>query len=223
MNLFTTETKFDGTNWSEFGEVITIATLDSSGSFNFIPATSDNCYKFIIALNKYISKTKKPLYSYGSLEYFLRRIRNKGLETNKNIKEFKSGVTDIALNHIDILYSIYKNFGYLISMESIISGMGISSRGLISPSLIPVYFEQKIDTVKEHSRIKLEIMKEIIEYINSSGTIKWKTSSGKINEKPIKLCSVIETLNFDMPDVSWMENPKKETDFISWLMEDLEE
>jgi len=210
-----------GTNWTHFGEIIgiTFAIEMNEGYTVKTKVLTEEDDVGLIARTAidvlYKMNESRDIISFGGTQFGFSLLAEKS-----ESKEYGEKATDLALEHYDLLYSMYKNLGYNISFDAILKGYGIVNSDLIDLKNIDVYFNQgKVKRIEKHLQAKIECLKNIHQkYIDGNG-VSWKTKNKKDVYVNFDFKDVGDTLESAWEcDTSWLGSGfKPEEEFISWM------
>jgi len=138
---------------------------------------------------------------------------------------------EIAMNHIDLMLNVTFLKGYRLGLDAVLSGAGLAGKkhevmlkngyvlhnmsGALAPDL---WSKGETDAVIEYLKDDVRQPLLLVEDINLTHGIQWISKSGKSQRVFIdRLKTVRELFNIPHPDVSWMTNPPKRSDFVEWI------
>ena len=128
---------------------------------------------------------------------------------------------ELALGHIDMMFHIFCEKGFPVSLEKAASAMGVSGKleglsGWQAPKLWMQGEHQKVlDYVAQDVRVALAVAQAA----EGNKSFSWKTQKGTRRSLPLKRgwLSVREALKLPEPDTSWMSEPIPRKSFTGWL------
>ena len=128
---------------------------------------------------------------------------------------------ELALGHIDMMFHIFCEKGFPVSLEKAALAMGIAGKleglsGWQAPKLWSKGEHQKVlDYVAQDVRVALQVARAA----EDRKSFSWKTQKGTTSSLPLKRgwLSVREALQLPEPDTSWMSNASPRTNFAAWL------
>lgn len=141
----------------------------------------------------------------------------------------------LALSHHDLMLLITFRKGWYLALDKALGGAGLQGKlkkvllsdgtvlenmdGAMAPELwTKGEQEAVIEYLKQDVCQQLELGKWVAEHKK----ICWTSNSGNPWSLAVpKLYSVGECFDFPLPDVSWMDNPPKRSDFVSWMPPEL--
>lgn len=132
----------------------------------------------------------------------------------------------MALNHVDMMFYIFCIKGYPIGLETVAKGLGLSGKtegmsGAKAPEMWRSSLEDRqkvLEYVGQDSITTQEIFDKAIE----KRGIYWLSKSGRPQEVYMgntEWKTVLECLEFPLPDNSWMTKPLLRSDFMSWILD----
>lgn len=143
--------------------------------------------------------------------------------------------SELALSHHDLMLFITFQKGWYLSLDKALTGAGLQGKlkevalsdgtiledmdGAMAPELWSKgEREAVIEYLKQDVRQQLELGK----WIAKNKKVCWTSNGGNPWSLPVpEFYSVEECFNFPLPDVSWMDNPPRRSDFVSWMTSDL--
>jgi len=148
-----------------------------------------------------------------------------GLGFDFDVLAEESGAGDscreLALGHVDMMFHIFCEKGFPVSLEKAATAMGIAGKldglsGWQAPRLWSKGEHQKVlDYVAQDVRVALQVA----QIAESKKSFSWKTQKGTTNSLPLSRgwLSVRDALKLPEPDTSWMTNPIPRKSFSGWL------
>jgi hypothetical protein len=148
-----------------------------------------------------------------------------GLGFDFDVLAEESGVTEscreLALGHVDMMFHIFCEKGFPVSLEKAATAMGIAGKleglsGWQAPRLWAKGEHQKVlDYVAQDVRVALEVTQTA----EKKKSFSWKTQKGTTSSLPLARgwLSVREAMKLPEPDTSWMSNPLSRKHFAGWL------
>ncbi len=127
----------------------------------------------------------------------------------------------LALNHVDLMFHVFCDRGFPISLEKAAQGMKIPGKpegisGEVAPQLwAQGRFEEVINYVSHDVRIALQIAVKC----DANRRFDWITGRGKKSSVtlPQGWFTVRDALKLPLPDTSWMDAPIPRRRFTGWL------
>ena len=127
---------------------------------------------------------------------------------------------ECALGHVDMMFHIVCSLGYPVALDKGAQGMGFPGKpagmtGLQAPKLWAQGRHQEVlDYVSQDVRMAMQIA----EAAEKRRKFEWITRKGTKSNMPLAKgwLTVSEALHVYF-DTSWMSNPLKRRDFMSWL------
>jgi hypothetical protein len=140
---------------------------------------------------------------------------------------------ELALTHIDAMLFVTFQKGYFLSLQKAAVGAGLQGKqktvtlrdGTIITDMSggkapQLWAEGEYDAVINYLKEDVVQLMQLIKKIDISRSLNWISNSGKpIRVNVPKLYTVAECFTFPEPDVSWMQDPPKRSDFIDWMPE----
>ena len=126
-----------------------------------------------------------------------------------------------ALAHVDMMFHIVCSLGYPVALDKGAQGMGLPGKpagmtGLMAPKL---WAEGRHQEVLDYVTQDVRMAMQIAEAAEKQRRFEWITRKGTKSKMPLPggWLSVREALGLPEPDTSWMSNPLKRQDFITWF------
>jgi hypothetical protein len=128
---------------------------------------------------------------------------------------------DLALGHVDMMFHVFCEKGFPVSLEKAASALGIAGKldgisGWQAPKLWARGEHQKVlDYVAQDVRLALQIANQT----EVKKTFAWHTQKGTVSSLPLKRgwLSVRDAQKLPEPDTSWMDKPIPRKNFAAWL------
>jgi hypothetical protein len=129
--------------------------------------------------------------------------------------------TQIALDHVDMMFHLVCSLGYPVSLQKAADGMGLPGKptgmtGLIAPRCWADGEHQKVlNYVSQDVRTALEIGRAC----ERSRQFQWITQRGQKKSLPLAAgwLTVRDAMALPQPDTSWMTKPLSRSEFSGWL------
>lgn len=148
-----------------------------------------------------------------------------GLGFDFNVLAEESGrwvdCAELAFNHIDMMFHLFCDKGYPLSLEKAAQGMGLPGKSPgMSGELAPVLwqkgeFQKVLNYVSQDARLTLSLA------LSGENTrhINWMSNRGNPQylSLPWGWLPVNRACRLPTPDTSWMDKPLKRSDFTQWL------
>jgi hypothetical protein len=126
-----------------------------------------------------------------------------------------------ALGHVDMMFHIVCSLGYPVALEKGAQGMGLTGKpagmtGFQAPKMWAAgRYQEVLDYVSQDVRMAMQIaqtaeQKRRFDWITRKGT---KSTLAL----PKGWLTVREALQLPVPDTSWMSQPLKRRDFMTWI------
>ncbi|MBE0411903.1 MAG: hypothetical protein IBX69_19410 [Anaerolineales bacterium] len=136
----------------------------------------------------------------------------------------------LARDHVDLMLMVTFEKGWLLSLQKALDGAGLKGKlkevklkagkviynmdGAMAPQL---WAQGEVDAVLKYLFEDVKQLLELAAVVERKNRIRWTSSSGQLQSVKIKrLMTVQECLQIAEPDVSWMRNPPRRSDFIEW-------
>lgn len=157
-----------------------------------------------------------------------------GLSFDFDVLAEESGLLDecakLAMNHIDMMFMVFAWKGHFLALEAACQGAGLKGKekrvilstgeildgmnGALAPDL---WADGEQQAVLDYLAGDVKQTLELANAINERGGIGWTAKSGRANFIKTPLMTVRECLALPEPDTSWMKNPMKRVDLMSWI------
>ncbi len=128
---------------------------------------------------------------------------------------------ECALGHVDMMFHIVCSQGYPVALDKAAQGMGLPGKpqgmsGVLAPKLWAAgRYQEVLDYVAQDVRMAMQIA----EAADKQRRFEWITRKGTKSRMPLPKgwLTVREALELPEPDTSWMSNPMKRRDFMTWF------
>ncbi len=148
-----------------------------------------------------------------------------GLSFDLDILAEESGLIEpcqtLARNHVDMMFHVVCEKGFPVSLKNAASGLGVQGKlagveGIDAPSL---WAKGKYDVVTEYVAQDVRTTLAVALKAEKQRSFAWKTRKGTTSSMPLRQgwCTVEQAARLPLPDTSWMSDPPKREDFMSWL------
>ena len=140
----------------------------------------------------------------------------------------------LALNQIDIMFIVTCNKGYFIGLDTLLNGAGVESKlhtvtlndnslcegfsGKLAPKM---WRDGEYNAVRSYLAVDVQSPMKLAKKIEQDNRIFWFSKTGRPQSLFTKLISVKECFKLPLPDVAWMSNPPKRSDFIEWIPKEI--
>ena len=140
-------------------------------------------------------------------------------------------LVDLAWGHIDIAFNMLCDRGFMAGLNKATKGMGLSGKkegmsGALAPAMWQegrVVQEKVLEYVAQDAQATAELYQAII----AARSMTWITMKGVQSNRPWepaiitdlggqRLMTVTEANNLRQPNTSWMDKPRKRSEFTSW-------
>jgi hypothetical protein len=127
----------------------------------------------------------------------------------------------LALNHYDMMFHIFCEKGYPLSLDKAARGMGLSGKTAgMDGSMAPKMWQQgEFDKVLEYLTQDVKTTLELAVVCENERHLKWFSNTGKQQRLALTKgwLSVKAALDLPEPDTSWMSHPWPRRKFTGWL------
>jgi len=127
----------------------------------------------------------------------------------------------LALNHYDMMFHLFCEKGYPLSLDKAARGMGLSGKTPgMDGSQVPLLWQQgQFDKVLEYLSQDVKATLELAAVCESRHHLEWFSNTGKQQRLalPKGWLNVEAALKLPEPDTSWMSNPWPRRKFTGWL------
>ncbi len=136
----------------------------------------------------------------------------------------------LALHHIDMMLLVTFQKGWFLSLQKALEGACLTGKlkkvvlsdgseiddmdGSKAPRL---WADGEHTAVLEYLREDVVQPLRLAQDILRCGFIRWVSERGNLMEVRTKLVNVLKCFKIPEPDVSWMSDPPKREDFVSWI------
>lgn len=152
-----------------------------------------------------------------------------GLQFDFDVLSEESGMhkecKELALNHIDMMFHFFCMKGYMLGLDTAAKGLGLSGKmGGMQGTLAPVLWASP--NLKDRLKILRYVHQDVVTTLEvyeksmEFRSIPWISQNNKPNVFWLpnnRWRTVKECLRMELPDQSWMDNPKSKEDFMSWI------
>ncbi len=127
----------------------------------------------------------------------------------------------LALNHTDMMFHVFCEKGYPLSLDKAARGMGLPGKTEgIQGAQAPVLWQQgEHQTVLDYLAQDVRVTLDLALAGDRQRALRWVSGSGKMQELklPRGWLPVSDALNLPLPDTSWMDAPWPREKFTGWL------
>ncbi|MDD2696207.1 MAG: ribonuclease H-like domain-containing protein [Anaerolineales bacterium] len=127
----------------------------------------------------------------------------------------------LALDHVDMMFHILCLRGHTLALDRAAKGMGLPGKPPgMSGALAPRYWaEGKWAIVLEYVAQDVRTTLGVARAVERSGELRWSSERGLRQALPLPggWLNVRQALALPEPDVSWMRNPRRRSQFMSWM------
>jgi hypothetical protein len=142
---------------------------------------------------------------------------------------------ELALYHVDMMLMVTFSQGFFLGLQKALLGAGLEGKrqvvtlsdgrimtgmeGRLAPRL---WKQGEYDAVLSYLRADVENTLALARYVQREQVIRWTSGRGKPQVARFdRLLTVRECFGLPQPDVSWMTNPPRRRQFVSWMPGDL--
>jgi hypothetical protein len=142
---------------------------------------------------------------------------------------------ELALYHVDMMLMVTFSQGFFLALQKALLGAGLQGKlqdvtlsdgkllkgmeGRRAPSL---WNSGEYDAVLAYLRADVENTLALARYVQREQAIRWMSGRGMPQVARFdRLLTVRECFGLPQPDVSWMTNPPRRRQFVSWMPDDL--
>lgn len=124
-------------------------------------------------------------------------------------------------HHIDLMFDVFCNKGWRVSLASALSGMGLQGKaeGMDGAKAPEIWQTDPLRVIQYVERDAVAAMELARKYL-STGSMIWQSGSGRWHEvsSPFgRLRTVRECIELPPVDNSWMDVPVYRPDFFEWM------
>jgi hypothetical protein len=127
----------------------------------------------------------------------------------------------LALNHSDMMFHLFCEKGYPLSLDKAARGMGLAGKTEgMDGSQVPLLWQQcQFNKVLEYLSQDVKTTLELAAVCESKHQLEWFSNTGKQQRLalPRGWLNVDAVSRIPEPDVSWMSNPWPRRKFTGWL------
>jgi len=128
---------------------------------------------------------------------------------------------DLASDHVDMMFHVFCEKGYPLSLEKAARGMGLAGKleGM-NGALAPLMWQRgEHEIVLQYLEQDVRLTLELALAAQGEGALRWVSASGYLQELklPRGWLLVKEALNLPLPDTAWMDKPWPREKFSGWL------
>ncbi len=128
---------------------------------------------------------------------------------------------ELALGHVDMMFHIFCEKGFPVSLEKAATAMGVSGKleGLSGWQAPRLWAKGEHQKVLEYVAQDVRVALHIAQTAETKKSFSWKTQKGTTSSMPLARgwLSVRDALKLPEPDTSWMSNPIPRKSFSAWL------
>ena len=135
----------------------------------------------------------------------------------------RKGLAKLALNHIDIFFTVFSETGSLVSLDAAAKGMGIPRKadGLTGEDAPKMWRQSREmqEKVLKYNTQDVRLTMALHDAIYEKGYLQWTTGSGRLKQWKLtkdSIPTVAIALTGPEPDTSWMTEPVTRLDFYEW-------
>lgn len=128
---------------------------------------------------------------------------------------------DLALGHVDMMFHIFCEKGFPVSLEKAATAMGIAGKleGLSGWQAPRLWAKGEHQKVLEYVAQDVRVTLQVAQAAEKKRSFSWKTQKGTTSSLPLAKgwLSVRDAQKLPVPDTSWMTNPIPRHSFSGWL------
>jgi hypothetical protein len=142
---------------------------------------------------------------------------------------------ELALYHIDMMLMVTFSQGFFLGLQKALLGAGLEGKrqvvtlsdgrivkgmeGRLAPHL---WKQGEYDAVLSYLEADVENTLALARHVQQEQVIRWTSGRGRLQAVHFdRLLTVRECFELPEPDVSWMTNPPRRRQFISWIPDHL--
>ena len=185
-------------------------------------------------------------YLAGALSLGYTPLTFNGLMFDFDVLAEESGMFEecknLAMKSVDMMFHFFCVKGYMIGLNTVAKGLGLPGKTEgMSGALAPIMWSGNSEKLKElevpfYDYTDLALREKVLEYVGqdarttlevaelaeSKQGFHWTSKSGRPNTFNLSVplqrwLTVEECMELPEPDQSWMSDPKKRSDFYSWM------
>ena len=142
------------------------------------------------------------------------------LQTMADITERYDQCAELALNHYDIMFQIFCNVGWPVSLAATAKGMGICHSSMTGPELNAAWQDPGArNLVVDQAIANATVCLDIAHTARREDRLRWHSHKG--NRFTLRLTAGLLTVSQSMqlppPDTSWMTETLERRHFVKWL------
>ena len=130
--------------------------------------------------------------------------------------------SELALNHIDMMFHVFCMKGYPLGLDKAAKGMGLTGKtpGMTGDMAPRLWQEGEYLKVLEYLQQDVQTLIELWAAVDGLRKLTWISNRGYPQRLPLPKgwVKVEEALKLPLPDTSWMSNPWPRSKFSGWLV-----
>jgi hypothetical protein len=130
--------------------------------------------------------------------------------------------SELALNHIDMMFHVFCMKGYPLGLDKAAKGMGLTGKtpGMTGDMAPRLWQEGEYLKVLEYLQQDVQTLIELWAAVDGQRKLTWISNRGYPQRLPLPKgwVKVEEALKLPLPDTSWMSNPWPRSKFSGWLV-----
>ena len=130
--------------------------------------------------------------------------------------------SELALNHIDMMFHLFCMKGYPLGLDKAAKGMGLTGKtpGMTGDMAPRLWQEGEYLKVLEYLQQDVQTLIELWAAVDGLRKLTWISNRGYPQRLPLPKgwVKVEEALKLPLPDTSWMSNPWPRSKFSGWLV-----
>jgi hypothetical protein len=128
---------------------------------------------------------------------------------------------ECALGHVDMMFHIVCSLGYPVALDNGARGMGLPGKpaGMTGFKAPQLWAERRYQEVLDYVSQDVRIAMQIAQLSEQRRRFQWITRKGTTSTLSLAKgwLTIREALALPEPDTSWMSQPLKRRDFMTWM------
>ena len=130
--------------------------------------------------------------------------------------------SELALNHIDMMFHVFCMKGYPLGLDKAAKGMGLTGKtpGMTGDMAPRLWQEGEHLKVLEYLQQDVQTLIDLWAVVDGLRKLTWISNKGYPQRLPLPKgwLTVEQALKLPLPDTSWMSNPWPRSKFSGWLV-----
>jgi hypothetical protein len=130
--------------------------------------------------------------------------------------------SELALNHIDMMFHVFCIKGYALGLDKAAKGMGLAGKtpGMTGDMAPRLWQEGEYLKVLEYLKQDVQTLVDLWGAVDGLRALRWTSNRGYQQRLPLPKgwVTVEEALKLPLPDTSWMSDPWPREKFSGWLV-----